>query len=297
MSSHEIPTEMMMADEDIEIPDEDTDGVVEPETPESTPEQEIQGQDGQESEENQEVAEPPAPENLQELLDLWRQEYEIAEGTDKQELAYRVVKLSEAVMIAKLNPGLVAIRTNAAGVSGFYDTSTGEVAITPEGIGLPADHYQGILIHESIHAGKFTGRKVGDEGLTETITQLETKTGGEGVYQQERTQTAKTFEHLDLHNVIEAYNFDNPAELLDLYFTTEWKLGLNGELNSLITPEIILHPEARPAFIEGLAQNWVQQKERALRDAMPRLLEEAEGGGFDFKATHLRCLNGFIEQS
>lgn len=249
----------------------------------------------QEEEPNEEQIKKP--ETIQELLDLWRHEYELASGEQKQELAYRIIKMGEAIDAAHLQADQILIKSNDAGIAGFFDRSTGEVAITPEGIGLPADHYKGVLVHEATHAGKITGRGISDEGLTELITQRVTAVGGEGIYEQERAQTNTTFKHLSIDTVIDAYDFQNPAELLNLYFATEWKIGCNNELQSLITPEMIIRPEARPEFINGPAKDWVQKKEQALQDAAPRLLAEAEQQGFDFKATHVRCLTKVIENT
>ncbi|MBI5466920.1 MAG: hypothetical protein HY975_01760 [Candidatus Kerfeldbacteria bacterium] len=237
------------------------------------------------------------PRTVRELLDLWRQEYEVAEGEEKQEVAYRIIKMGEAMSAAHLDPSEVTIKPGEAGVAGFYDNSTGEVAITPEGIGLPADHYTGVLVHEATHAGVITGRKIMDEGLTEIVTQRTSTIGGEGIYHDERSQARETFGQVSLDSAIDAYDFKHPEELLNLYFKTEWKKGFESELHSLITPELVLHPELRQSFIDGPAKEWVTKTETALRQAAPRLVGEAEQQGFNFAATHLRYVNDFIERA
>lgn len=253
-----------------------------------------------EDEEDQESPEAPEeraqPETVQELLDLWHEEYEIAEGDVKQELAYRIVKLGEAVSAAHLTADEILIKEGGDdGATGFYNRTTNEIALTPLGIGLPANHYKGVLIHEATHAGKITGRPISDEGLTELVTQSHTTEGGEGVYQEERNQTEQTFENIPLQQVIDTYDFDKPGELFELYFATEWKIALNGTLQNAITPELITDSNSRVDFLFGPAEAFAHEKERALIAAAPRLYAKAQAEGFSLGEMHVRCINKYFE--
>lgn len=243
-------------------------------------------------------AEPPreSVETVAELLNLWKEQFESSETPSelKQELAYKIVKMGEALSASGLIAGNVKIREADSGVLGFCDLETGEVTMTPAGLELPAEHFIDTLVHEATHAGKITGKKVADEGLTELITRQRVTNALDGVYEQERRDTDTAFSNMEMRSVIDTYDFDKPAELIELYLQTEWRdhLALDSK------HKVALHsPLERQAFMTGSAKSWIDEIERALEKAAPRLVENAIHQGFNFEQAHHKSIQLAAEES
>lgn len=227
---------------------------------------------------------------VRELLDAWKLEYDQADGDRKAELAYRIVKLGEAVTFAGLSADRVYIREDEAGVLGFYLPDTGEIAITPQGLDLPPEHFQEVLVHEATHAGITTGKQIHDEGLTQIVTRQRVSNSMSGIYESEQRDAHEAFGAVGLKRVIDEYDFDHPTELIELYLETEWREGWESRWRTTAEPDALATPERRKAFLEGEAREWVERIEEAFEKAAPRLLDKAERLGFDFAVAHRKAL-------
>lgn len=228
--------------------------------------------------------------NVQELLDAWHIEYEQADDDRKQELAYRIIKLGEAVTFAGLTADQVHIREAEPGVLGFYVPDSGEIAMTPAGLELPPEHFRDVLVHEATHAGITTGKEIADEGLTQVVTRTKVAGAMHGIYETEQRDTQATFDTVGVRHVIDRYDFERPAELIDLYLQTEWAEAWAEEWAAEVGPEAITTTTGRRALIEGPAREWVERLEEALEQAAPRLVDKAKHEGFDFSAAHQSIL-------
>lgn len=234
-------------------------------------------------------------ETVAELLDAWKADYEQAEGDQKQELAYRIVKLGEAISFSGLQASDVKIRESEPGVLGFYVPSTGEVAITPAGLALPPEHFAHVLVHEATHAGVTLGKLIGDEGLTEIATKQKISNAMHGIYEQQQGDVRASFSTLGINRVLEVYDFDKPRELLELYLQTEWADQWKNKWSQEAPIAVLVTEADRKTFIENYAHTWTEQIEKNFETAAPRLFAKAEAEGFDFAAEHLRILTDLAE--
>ncbi len=225
-------------------------------------------------------------ENVQELLDNWAVMYEEAEGGEKQELAYKIIRLGEALSASGLSANSVKIQESESGVLGFYVPASGEISITPEGLSLPPEHFKDVLVHEATHAGITTGREVADEGLTQIITERKVSGAMSGIYESEQAEAQEGFKGVGIEQVIDTYDFQKPNELLDLYLKTEWEDAWKNEWEKKLSEVDLSTPEARREQLDGPLKEWLDRLEQALEDSAPRLLGKAEDNGFDFNSEH-----------
>lgn len=254
-----------------------------PETPATEPETPVEQEPLRES-----------VETVGELLDAWKAEYDQTDdGERKRELAYRLVKMAEALSASGLNAVDVTIRESEPGVLGFYVPATGEIAMTPAGLDLPAEHFKDVLVHESIHA-----EGISDEGLTQRETERRVHGAMSGIYPDERAETVETFKKMDFESVLEAYDFKNPQELIELYLEVEWhdarrdkwqdELGQRQEIASV---------EGRQELLDHELKDWVDRLEENFNKAAPRLFLKAKESGFDFAKTHEKIFAATIAES
>lgn len=220
-----------------------------------------------------------------ELLDQWAEEYETTDDHDrKRELAYRLVQMNLALGLSRLHPDEVKIRENATGALGFYVPGTREVAITPQGLELPAWHYRDVLVHEAVHAGKITGHRVLDEGLAQEQTRRRVQGAMRGIYEHEQRQAEKAFEGRHLVEALEQYDFEKPEELVTYYLETEWadrwRETLRGKLANAARAET---ERARGRLFEDKLAEEADKIERLFEQGAPTLHNRLKELGFDFK--------------
>lgn len=234
---------------------------------------------------------------VRQLLDSWKQEYDQTEsGERKSELAYQIVKMGEALTAATLNADEVKIRETEPGVLGFYVPSTGEIAITPAGLSLPAEHFKDVLVHEATHAGKMTGKRISDEGLAQLQTRQRVGGAMHGIYETEQKQASQTFARVGVSRVLEEYDFDRPAELIQLYLETEWQDAWKNQWSAKIGNDPTIKTEGgRKELLQGEMKDWSEKLEKDFKDAAPRLLEKAEPEGFDFFKAHQKVFQEIVE--
>ncbi len=235
-------------------------------------------------------------ETVRQLLDDWAESYKNAEGDAKQELAYKIMRMGQALTASGLRPEEVKIQEAENGVLAFYNPATGKTAITPEGLGLPPEHYEDTLVHEATHAGITTGKRVMDEGLTEIITRQRVSGAMGGVYESEQRQAQSSFSNLGINRVIDTYDFERPSELLELYWGTEWEDAWNHRWQNELAGVDLSTPAARHAELDGSMRQWREQLEKAVADAAPRLLERAEKEGWSIDAEHEKNFSRLAEE-
>ncbi len=254
-------------------------------------------------------AESPAPEpeanveqeplresidTVDQLLDAWKAEYDQSEDGDrKHELAYRLVKMGEALSASGLRANEVTIRESEPGVLGFFVPATGEIAMTPAGLNLPAEHFKDVLVHEVTHK-----KGISDEGLTQIITRQEVSGAMHGIYESEQKQVNETFNKLDIASVIDAYDFDHPKELLELYLEVEWQDEWKNTLaTDLADDPRRLTDSGRKKIIEGQLKDWTAMLDENLEKAVPRLFAESKAKGFDLSEAHKKYFAKIVEES
>lgn len=236
---------------------------------------------------------------VRELLDGWRAEYDLSQDRGrKEELAYRMVKLAEALASANLQAEAVRIRESEPNVLGFFVPSTGQVAMTPAGLEWPAEHYRDVLVHEASHAGQKTDTQVADEGPAQLLTRRSVPGAVRGIYETEQRATQRAFDTVGLTRALEAYDFDDPAELLNLYLEVEWQDAWRERFRSeLRDDERRQSPRGRRDLLEhGAVQAWTERLRRQLEAAVPRLLERAEQQGFDLDERHRELFERAVER-
>jgi hypothetical protein len=256
------------------------------ETPDDTV-QEPAPQDAPVEEEAREGEGKPVRESIgtvRQLLDSWAEEYKNAgDRKRKQELAYRIVQMNLALRASSLDARLVKICEAEPGVLGFYSPSTKEIFITLQGLRLPAKHYQGILVHESTHAGKMTGRRVSDEGLAQHHTERKTP-GSLRTYTHEQEKAKDAFDNVGMDEAIEKYDFEQPTELVALYLETElddlWEESLRRAAEA---KPVAATQRDRTHLISELLYGHGDEIEKRFEDGAPRLYENLKARGFDFR--------------
>lgn len=222
-------------------------------------------------------------ESVAELLDQWREEYQTTkDGERKRELAYRMVQLDLALGSAKLRPEQVKIAEAHSGVLGFYQPDSRDIFFTPEGLDLPAEHYRDVLIHESTHAGKITGHRILDEGLTQLETERHIGTPLRGIYESEKKKVEKAFGG-GVPDAMELYDFENPGELVKFYLETAWHDRWEVGWKEKFADEPVAATERERArlFDRKLAEGADKIEER-FKKATPNLYAKLKQLGFDF---------------
>ncbi len=225
-----------------------------------------------------------------ELLDLWRQQYEETDDKGiKPELAYKIIRMRMALGVAKLDANEVKIRESETGVLGLYDPATGEVAITEEGLELPAEHFADVLVHESGHAGKLTGKRLMDEGVAESVTLSKLPGAMQGIYQRERRLTKETFSGVGAEKALRAYDFDHPTRLAEMYLEVElrdqWK-KIKEKLPDERPETSAAQDKALRKAMVGVGKSIKDQFKKGVPDLYEKLREE----NFDFKGNELKIL-------
>ncbi|MCX6785899.1 MAG: hypothetical protein NTZ18_03565 [Candidatus Komeilibacteria bacterium] len=176
--------------------------------------------------------------NIQDLLRFWlKTSQETEDQSQKIELAYCIVKMKEALGMAKLTPEEVQFEVveGQEGIGqydiGYYYENEGKISLTSETLKLPPEHFPGILIHESIHAGKINhGRRVFDEGFCELLTLKILPNAIKGDYVAEKNKAGKVFDKGEMAEALEKYDFDKPLPLVVYYLGVEWKDRFDKEI-------------------------------------------------------------------
>ncbi len=217
-------------------------------------------------EENLPEAEPTRElgDNVRQILNAWVEEYETtASPALKEELAYKILKMTMALSTARLKAEEVKIRQDEEGTLGLYYPETGLSAITEEGLELPAKHYAGVLTHEATHKGRQTGHRIMDEGLTEWYTIHRLQSSLEGDYLKEQSLAKKALAKVGLEQATEVYDYDKPLSLVRMYLKVELTDILEDEKDA--DPEELLDKNLKrleEQFKKGLPELYQQLKER-----------------------------------
>ena len=232
------------------------------------------------------------------MMEHWREQYDHAEGPEKQELAHRLVRMGEALALSGLHADQVKIRETTPGILGFYLPATGEIAITPAGLSLPAEHFQDVLVHEATHAGITTRKEIGDEGLAQIVTINKVSGAMPGIYESEQASAREAFAGIGLDRVLDKYDFDRPAELIELYLQTEWHDAWRDHWQTEVGEQSEISTGAeRQELLEDKMKDWVERLEKTFEEAAPRLFEKAKTSGFNFDKTHQKLFQKNAEET
>lgn len=178
--------------------------------------------------ETQETAEElvaESPQSVRELLDQWAESYKNPEtpADEKGRLAYRLVQMEVGLRLAHVKAEDVKIAEAASGVLGFYQPASRELAITPAGLELPPSHYRDVLVHEAVHAGKITGRRILDEGMAQRLTERTVASPMPGIYSGEQHRAEAAFgSGAEMVDVLDKYDFDHPEKLVEPFLEETW---------------------------------------------------------------------------
>lgn len=237
-------------------------------------------------------------ETVAQLMAGWKDEFENPETPSdrKQEVAYRYVKLGEAITLSGLKAGEVKIREAEPGVLGFYVPSSGEVAMTLAGLELPPEHFRDVLVHEATRAGVTTDKPISDEGLTQIVTRQRVHGAMHGIYESEQRQAHQAFDATGLDRILEAYDFERPQELITLYLKTEWSDAWRDRWQKEIGHQAELQTkDGRQEVMDGPLKEWFERMEKVLEEAAPRLMAKAKDIGFDFAEASEQTLAELVE--
>jgi len=153
-------------------------------------------------------------ESVDVLMTQWHEEYSADETPDdrKRELAWRMLKLEQALRTAGLKAADVKIAELEPGTLGFYIPATDELFITPEGLGDP-EHYTEVLYHEKTHK-----EGILDEGLAQSVTLRHVAGARHAIYEAEQLRIERAF---DVPELIKRYDIDDPEAFVRYFLEQE----------------------------------------------------------------------------
>ena len=221
---------------------------------------------------------------VEELLSAWTEKYEQTnDQEEKRELAFKILRMDMALGVARLKADEVKV-ANFDDAYGFYLPATGELAITPEGLELPAEHYADVLVHESAHAGRLTGKRIFDEGMAELKTAAVLPDALGGFYEAEQGRVKRTFGE-DAALALRNYDFDKPTNLAKMYLETEWR----DRWNEKIKGEFKKAEEAGAKFFADAVKKG-PDIEKHFKDGVPELYQRLKEEGFNFREAGSKIL-------
>lgn len=211
-------------------------------------------------------------ESVEELLTQWHEEYTVSETPDdrKRELAWRMLKLEQALRIAGLKAADVKIAELEPGTLGFYIPATDELFLTPEGLGDP-EHYTEVLYHEKTHK-----EGILDEGLAQIVTLQHVSGARHAIYEAEQLRITRTF---DVPELIERYDIDD-ADAFVTYFLEQEAVDRWEHAWRKKAEHETLSPEEgrRREQLHHLLREDIKKIEETFEKALPSLYEEATKG-------------------